>query len=187
MSRIGVKPIKIESGVTVTVNDGGRYGYKKIVVKGPKGELSEDIRKGVDIEVKDDQVVVTRKNDQKQNRAYHGLYRTLIANMVTGVTEGYTKDLEMVGVGYRSNMKGNAIELQVGLNHPVIIEAPEGINFDIKDSTEITVSGIDKQLVGETAAKIRASRKPEPYKGKGIRYKGEYVRRKAGKAAVTTT
>ncbi len=185
MSRIGKLPIKIENGVDVELKDGGKFRYKQVRVKGPKGELTEDIRRGVAIEVKDGEVLVTRNNDSKNNRAMHGLYRSLIDNMVIGVTTGFSKKLEMVGVGYRVKSVGNNLELSVGLNHPVIIEAPEGIKFEIEDNTKITIIGIDKQLVGETAAKIRAVRKPEPYKGKGIRYAGEQVRRKAGKSAAT--
>lgn len=185
MSRIGKLPIKIENGVNVEIQDGGKYGYKKIVVKGPKGELQEDIRRGVSIEVKDGEAIVTRVNDSKKNKSFHGLYRSLINNMVLGVTEGYAKKLEMVGVGYRAKMLGNDIELSIGLNHPVVIKAPAGIKFDLEDNTKITISGVDKQLVGETTASIRAIKKPEPYKGKGIRYEGEQVRRKAGKSAAS--
>jgi len=185
MSRIGLKPIKIEQNVQVEILTGGRYGHQKVIVKGPKGELSEDIRRGVDIALKNGEILLTAKNDIKLSKCYHGLYRTLIFNMVVGVTKGFTKVLQMVGVGYRALLKGNDIELSIGLNHPVYIKAPSGITFSVSDNTEISISGINKQLVGETAARIRALKKPEPYKGKGIMYKGEYVRRKAGKAAIT--
>ena len=183
MSRIGKLPIQIPNSVTVEIIDGGRYNYKKVVVKGPKGELSEDIRFGVILEQKDGQVFVKPDTKFKQSKSLHGLYRTLINNMIIGVTEGYKKELEMVGVGYRASLKGSDLELKIGLTHPVLYKAPEGISFKVTSDTLIEVSGINKQLVGETAAQIRALRKPEPYKGKGIRYKGEYVRRKAGKSA----
>jgi large subunit ribosomal protein L6 len=183
MSRIGKLPIKIENGVTLEIQDGGRYLYKKVLVKGPKGELSEDIRRGINLELKDGELLVSRINNSKENRSLHGLYRSLINNMVDGVTKGYSKVLEMHGVGYRAAVKGTNLELKIELNHPVVIEAPEGITFSVNQDTEITISGINKQVVGETAASIRALRKPEPYKGKGIRYSGEFVRRKAGKSA----
>lgn len=183
MSRIGKNPITIENGITVEVVKGGRFSHLSVNVKGPKGELSEDIRKGVDIKVEDGAVIVTRKNDSKMNRGLHGLYRTLVANMVEGVTKGFEKELQLVGVGYRAEKKGNDIELSLGLTHPVLYKTPEGINIEIADKTELKISGIDKHLVGQVAAAIRETRKPEPYKGKGIRYKGEQVKRKAGKAA----
>jgi large subunit ribosomal protein L6 len=187
MSRIGKLPIKIENGVTVEVQDGGRFGYKKVVVKGPKGELSQDIRHGVKISVENGAVKVERDSDSKMNRSYHGLYRTLIANAVEGVTKGYSKELEIVGVGYRGALKGTDLELNIGYTHPVVVKPIPGISFAIKDQVFVTVSGIDKHLVGHMTAKIRELRKPEPYKGKGIRYKGEYVRRKAGKAAASAS
>lgn len=183
MSRIGNQPVTIENGATVEIVDGGKFNYKQVVVKGPKGELSQDIQRGIKIEVKDDQVIVTRESDNKRHKSLHGLYRSLIQNLIEGVTKGYVKELELHGVGYRVNTKGNDLEFNLGLNHPILFSAPEGISFEVKDQVDLKVSGIDKQLVGETAAKIREMRKPEPYKGKGIRYKGEYVRRKAGKTA----
>lgn len=187
MSRVGKEPIKIENNVQVEVNEGGEYNHKEITVKGPKGELKQSIRKGVDVEVKDGEVVFTRANDSKRNRSFHGLYRSLVSNMIEGVTNGYSKELELVGVGYRAKMAGNDLELSLELTHPVIYKAPEGITFEVTDSVNVKVSGINKQLVGETAAQIRALRKPEPYKGKGVRYKGEQVRRKAGKAAISSS
>ncbi|MBD3280246.1 50S ribosomal protein L6 [Candidatus Dojkabacteria bacterium] len=186
MSRIGKNPVKIEEGVEVEVQKGGRFGHLTVKVNGPKGELSEDIRKGIEIKVEDGKVVLERDNDSKQNKSLHGLYRSLIANMIKGVAKGFEKELELVGVGYRAELKGNEVELSLGLSHPVLYKIPEGIQLDVKDKTEIKVSGIDKHLVGQVAAAIRETRKPEPYKGKGIRYKGEQVRRKAGKAAATT-
>ena len=185
MSRIGKNPIKIENGVSVEVTSGGKFGNQTVVVKGPKGELSEEIRKGIEVKVEDGNVVLTRVNDSKQNKSLHGLYRSLVANMVEGVTKGFEKELELVGVGYRAEVKGNDVELSLGLTHPVLFRIPEGIKVEIADKTEVKISGIDKELVGQTAASIREIRKPEPYKGKGIRYKGEQVKRKAGKAAAS--
>lgn len=181
MSRLGKKPIKIENNVTVDIKDGGRYGYKTIEVKGPKGTLSLDVRRGVEIKSENGEILVTRKDDSIRHKAMHGLYRSLIANLVEGVTKGFVKELELVGVGYRAALKGEALEINIGFTHPVVVNPPQGVKFEVKDQVEITVSGSDKYVVGETAAKIRAIRKPEPYKGKGIRYKGEYVRKKAGK------
>lgn len=183
MSRVGKQPIKIENNVTVEIQDGGEYGYKKVVVKGPKGQLEESLRRGVEVEIKDNNIVVERVNDSKRNRSFHGLYRTLIANMIEGVIKGYSTVLELHGVGYRVSMKGQDLEFKLGLNHPIVIKAPEGITFVVKDEVDITISGINKQMVGQTAASIRELKKPEPYKGKGIRYKGEQVRRKSGKSA----
>jgi large subunit ribosomal protein L6 len=177
MSRIGKNPVPVPSGVE-TVIDG-----LHVRVKGPKGALEATMPQGVAITSEADTIVVARTGESTAERARHGLVRTLIANMVTGVTEGYTITLDMVGVGYRAALKGSDVELQVGFSHPVLIEAPEGITFEVPAPTRIIVSGIDKQLVGQVSANIRRVRPPEPYKGKGIRYEGEVVKRKAGKAA----
>jgi large subunit ribosomal protein L6 len=178
MSRIGKEPITIPSGVDVTI------GGSVVTVKGPKGTLTQDVHEAVTVDVSDGQVLVTRSSDQREHRALHGLTRALIANMVTGVTEGYRRDLEIVGVGYRAAARGsNGLTIQVGYSHPVEVDAPEGITFEVPAPTRISVIGYDKQLVGQVAANIRKIRKPEPYKGKGIRYAGEQVRRKSGKAA----
>jgi large subunit ribosomal protein L6 len=178
MSRIGKLPVPVPDGVEVTL-DG-----LDVTVKGPKGELSRRMPEGVTLS-RDDEgaVVVTRNGETRTERSRHGLVRTLIANMIEGVTAGYSKSLELVGVGYRAAAKGSDIELQVGYSHPVLIPAPEGIAFEVPQPTRITVSGIDKVLVGQVAANIRKVRPPEPYKGKGIKYEGEQIRRKAGKAA----
>ncbi|MGB5167387.1 MAG: 50S ribosomal protein L6 [Acidimicrobiia bacterium] len=176
MSRIGKAPIELPSGVELT-NEGN-----VVVVKGPKGSLSQEIDPRVSLSIEGGVVTVVRDNDEREVRALHGLYRALIANMVIGVSAGYSKELQAVGVGYRGALKGSTLELQVGYSHPVAIEAPEGITFEVPEPTKFIVSGIDKQLVGQVAANIRAVRPPEPYKGKGIRYVDEYVRRKAGKA-----
>jgi large subunit ribosomal protein L6 len=178
MSRIGKEPVPIPDGVDVALAGG------TVTVKGPRGELSHTVPDGVTVELADNQVVVTRASDHRKHRALHGLTRSLIANMVTGVTAGYSKSLEIVGVGYRAQARGNnALVIQAGYSHPVEVTAPEGVTFEVPSPTRITVSGYDKQVVGQVAADIRAIRKPEPYKGKGIRYAGEQVRRKAGKAA----
>ena len=178
MSRIGKKPITIPTGVDVTI-DGGR-----VVVKGPNGTLEHEAPESISIARDGDELVVTRPDDERANRALHGLTRSLVANMVTGVSSGFTRDLEIVGVGYRATAQGpNRIELQLGFSHPVHFDAPEGITFEVPAPTRITVRGADKQLVGQVAANIRKIRKPEPYKGKGVRYAGERVIRKAGKAA----
>jgi large subunit ribosomal protein L6 len=179
MSRIGKQPIEIPGGVTVEVSG------ETVNVKGPNGELSQRVSPDMRVTVSDGEVRVERPSDQREHRALHGLTRSLIANMVEGVTKGFEKRLEIQGVGYRAALTGKDIELQVGYSHPVPFPAPEGIEFEVPAPTRITVRGIDKQLVGETAARIRRVRKPEPYKGKGIRYEGEYVRKKAGKAAKT--
>ena len=177
MSRIGRQPIEIPGGVDVDV-DGGR-----VTVKGPRGTLQQTFHAEVRI-VRDDGVVrVERPSDDGFHRSLHGLTRTLIANMIEGVTKGYEKRLEIVGVGYRAVLKGDEIELALGFSHPVVVRPPEGIEFEVPTPTRITVRGNDKQLVGEVAANIRKIRKPEPYKGKGVRYEGEIVRKKAGKAA----
>jgi large subunit ribosomal protein L6 len=176
MSRIGRLPIDIPSGVDVTV-DG-----VAVTVKGPKGELALTVASPIEVKIEDNQVLVTRPDDERESRSLHGLTRTLIANDIIGVTEGYTKGLEVVGTGYRVAAKGSSLELALGFSHPVTVEAPAGITFAVEGNNKLTVSGIDKQAVGETAANIRKIRKPEPYKGKGVRYAGEVVRRKAGKA-----
>ncbi len=176
MSRIGKKPISLPVGVKVTV-DGNT-----VTVQGPKGTLEQILPEGITISQEDNQVLVERANDNKQQRAFHGLTRALIANMVEGVTNGFEKKLELVGVGYRAQMQGKKLVISIGFSHPVEIDASEGIEFEVPAPTRITIKGIDKQLVGNTAAHIRAIRKPEPYKGKGIKYENEYIRRKAGKA-----
>lgn len=175
MSRIGKQPIPVPSGVTVEV-DGAT-----VTVKGPKGELVRAFSDQVEIALDGDTVVVTRPNDEPRVRALHGLTRSLIANMVAGVSEGFKKELEIRGVGYRAASKGSGIELQVGFSHSVKVDAPKGITFEVPTQTQIIVTGIDKQQVGQVAAEIREIRRPEPYKGKGIRYRDEHVRRKAGK------
>ena len=178
MSRVGKEPIPIPNGVEVTIDTG------HVAVKGPKGELQRQTPTQIEISRSGDELVVTRPDDERQNRALHGLVRSLVNNMVVGVSDGFTRDLEIVGVGYRATAQGpNRLELQVGFSHPVKVEAPDGITFDVPQPTRITVRGCDKQLVGQVAADIRKIRKPEPYKGKGIRYAGERVLRKAGKSA----
>lgn len=176
MSRIGKLPITVPNNVTVNLNG------RTISVKGPKGELSLDIVEPISVSVEDGQITVTRPNDERESRSLHGLVRTLIYNNIVGVTEGFAKQLEVVGTGYRVQQKGNGIELSLGFSHPVQFDAPQGITLEVEGNNKITVRGIDKQVVGETAANIRKLRKPEPYKGKGVRYAGEVVRRKAGKA-----
>ncbi|WP_309130389.1 50S ribosomal protein L6 [Brevibacterium sp.] len=176
MSRIGKNPISVPSGVEVKI-DG-----QDVAVKGPKGELSVTIAEPITVSLDDSVVTVTRPNDERESRSLHGLSRTLINNMVIGVTEGYSKGLEIVGTGYRVQAKGSNLEFALGYSHPITVEAPEGISFTVDGQTKLAVHGIDKQLVGETAANIRKLRKPEPYKGKGVRYAGENVRRKVGKA-----
>ncbi len=187
MSRIGKQPIKIEENVEVTINKGGDFNHIEVIVKGPKGELRESIRKGINVKVENGEIIVEREKDEKKLRAYHGLYRSLINNMVIGVTKEFVKELEIVGVGYKAVLKGEILELSLGLTHPVEFKIPSGIKIEVSDNTKVKISGIDKHLVGEIAASIRALKKPEPYKGKGIRYKGEIVRRKAGKAAATAS
>lgn len=178
MSRIGKLPVSVPAGVEVSING------SEVTVKGPKGELTQTFHSELTIEkAEDGSIVVTRPDDERKSRSMHGLTRTLIHNMVIGVSEGYSKTLELVGVGYRAAVKGNKLELNLGFSHPVIIETPEGIKFECPDQSKIVVSGIDKQQVGQVAADIRKWRKPEPYKGKGIRYEGEHVRRKEGKTA----
>jgi large subunit ribosomal protein L6 len=177
MSRIGKQPIEVPEGVTVAVEPG------LVTVNGPKGELQERVAREVTVSQEDGQIVVTRASDRGEHRALHGLTRSLIANMVEGVTEGFEKTLEIQGVGYRAQLRGKALELSVGFSHSVPVEAPEGIEFEVPQPTQVVVRGISKQAVGEAAARIRKVRPPEPYKGKGIRYRGEYVQRKVGKRA----
>jgi large subunit ribosomal protein L6 len=177
MSRIGRQPIPVPAGVTVAIEP------ELVRVNGPKGELSERVNRDMKVEQVDDQIVVTRPTDRGEHRALHGLTRTLVANMVQGVTNGFEKRLEIQGVGYRAQLRGRDLELALGYSHPVSIKAPDGIEFEVPQPTRITVKGASKQQVGEIAALIRKQRKPEPYKGKGIRYEGEYVARKVGKRA----
>ena len=177
MSRVGLAPIVLPQGVEI-----GIVG-NQVTVNGPRGELSRTIPEGITVSKQDGEARVARSGDTHELKALHGLIRTLLANMVTGVTDGFEKRLEIHGVGYRAAKQGNDLELQVGFSHTVRKPAPEGIEFDVPQPTRIAVRGIDKELVGQTAAEIRAIRKPEPYKAKGIRYEGEHVRRKAGKAA----
>ena len=178
MSRIGKRPVPVPDGVEVTL-DG-----LTVTVKGPKGELVREMPEGVQLSRDEDgAVVVTRDGDSRPERSRHGLVRSLVANMIVGVTDGYAKSLELVGVGYRAATRGSDVELQVGFSHPVTMAAPDGIEFEVPQPTRIVVRGIDKVLVGQIAADIRKVRPPEPYKGKGIRYEGETIRRKAGKAA----
>lgn len=177
MSRIGRAPIAILSGVTVKVEDGN-----KVTVKGPKGELVRTLHQDMKIKVEDNTVIVERPSDDKTHRSLHGLTRTLLNNMVVGVSEGFSKSLEINGVGYRAAVKGKNLELALGFSHPVVVEPPAGIKFECPSATKIVVSGIDKEAVGAISAKIRDYRKPEPYKGKGIKYEGEHIRRKVGKA-----
>ena len=176
MSRIGKAPILVPNGVEVGISD------KSIEVKGPKGSLDFEVPGSISVRQDGDQIYVERPDDERTNRALHGLTRSLINNMVIGVSEGFSKELEIIGVGYRAQVKGqSSLELQLGFSHPISVDAPEGISFDVPEPTRIIVSGIDKQIVGQVAADIRSYRKPEPYKGKGIRYKDEYVRSKQGK------
>jgi large subunit ribosomal protein L6 len=177
MSRIGRKPIEIPDGVDIDVKPGA------VTVKGPKGELNQTVNRDMKVGIEDGTLTVERPTDRGEHRALHGLTRSLIANMVEGVTDGFERRLEIQGVGYRANLRGKSLEMSLGYSHPVSIEAPEGIEFEVPQPTEVVVRGIDKQLVGETAARIRKSRPPEPYKGKGVRYAGEHVARKVGKRA----
>ena len=177
MSRIGRKPIPVPAGVTVSIEP------EIVRVNGPRGELSERIHRDITVAQEGEELVVTRPTDRGEHRALHGLTRSLVANMVEGVTSGYQKTLEIQGVGYRATLKGRDLEMALGYSHPVPIKAPEGIEFEVPQPTRVVVKGISKQLVGEVAANIRKKRPPEPYKGKGIRYEGEYVARKVGKRA----
>jgi large subunit ribosomal protein L6 len=176
MSRIGRLPVTIPTGVDVTISG------RQVTVKGPKGELSMELAEPIEIAQDDGVITVTRPNDEGKVRALHGLSRTLVANMVTGVTDGYRKTLEIVGVGYRVQAKGNGVEFSLGYSHPVPVTPPDGVILRVETPTRLVVEGIDKQQVGEVAANIRKLRKPDPYKGKGVRYAGEQVRRKVGKA-----
>jgi len=182
MSRIGKQPVKIPSGVTITVGNDN-----VVTVKGPKGELKQPIDRDIKVEVKDGEVNFTRPTDQIRHRALHGLYRALIANLVKGVTEGYKKNLELVGVGYKASNQGNLLDLSLGFSHNIIFEIPKELKLataqEKGQNPTISLEGTDKQLIGQVAAKIRGLRKPEPYKGKGVKYVGEVIRRKAGKAA----
>ena len=177
MSRIGRQPIDLPSGVSVSISPG------RVMVNGPLGELSQEVPQRMKVEQQESSVVVSRPTDRGDDRALHGLTRSLIANMVQGVTGGFEKRLEIQGVGYRASLRGTDLELNVGFSHPVVLKAPAGITFEVPTPTEVIVKGIDKQQVGQTAAEVRKVRPPEPYKGKGIRYQGEYVRRKVGKRA----
>jgi large subunit ribosomal protein L6 len=178
MSRVGRSPIPVPSGVSVTLEE------RSVTVRGPQGTLARSLPGSITISQEGDVLNVARPNDERMNRALHGLTRSLVANMVTGVTEGFSKELEIVGVGYRAQLRGpTSLELALGFSHPVFVEAPEGITFEVPVPTRIIVRGIDKEAVGQMAANIRKIRKPEPYKGKGVRYAGERVLRKAGKAA----
>jgi large subunit ribosomal protein L6 len=180
MSRIGKKPVPVPKGVTVDIQG------NRITVKGPKGELSRELNPEMRIEQRDGEIVVSRPSDQPRHRAMHGLTRTLVDNMVRGVSEGFSKTLEMQGVGYRAQMQGKDLVLAIGFSHPVQISPPPNIQFEVEGTSRIIVKGIDKEQVGQVAADVRKIRPPEPYKGKGIRYAGEYVRRKAGKAGKAT-
>jgi large subunit ribosomal protein L6 len=177
MSRIGKQPIELPSGVSVSIFPG------RVMVNGPLGELTQEVPARMKVDQSDGTVTVTRPTDRGDDRALHGLTRSLIANMVEGVTKGFEKRLELQGVGYRAALQGADLRLDVGFSHPVVMKAPQGISFEVPTPTEIVVKGVDKQQVGEVAAEVRKMRPPEPYKGKGIRYQGEYVRRKVGKRA----
>src|SRR6516165_7292302 len=182
MSRIGKKPVQIPNGVTITVD-----GNNSITVKGPKGELKQAIDRDIKVEVKDGHVDFSRPTDQIRHRALHGLYRALVANMIKGVTDGYKRQLELIGVGFKASSQGNVLDLALGYSHNIIFEIPKELKVSAAqekgENPKITLEGVDKQLIGQVAAKIRGLRKPEPYKGKGVRYVGEVVRKKAGKAA----
>jgi large subunit ribosomal protein L6 len=177
MSRIGKSPIAMPAGVSVSISPG------RVMVNGPLGELTQQVPQRIKVEESDGQLLVTRPTERGEDRALHGLTRTLVANMVEGVTRGFSKSLEIQGVGYRASLRGADLELNVGYSHPVVKKAPQGITFEVPQPTQVIVKGIDKQKVGQVAAEVRAVRPPEPYKGKGIRYEGEYVRRKVGKRA----
>jgi large subunit ribosomal protein L6 len=177
MSRIGRQPIELPAGVSVSILPG------RVMVNGPLGELTQDVPARMQVDQEDSSIVVKRPSERGDDRALHGLTRTLIANMVEGVTNGFQKRLEIQGVGYRAALRGTDLELNVGFSHPIVLKAPQGISFEVPTPTEVIVKGIDKQQVGEAAAQVRKARPPEPYKGKGIRYEGEYVRRKVGKRA----
>ncbi len=176
MSRIGKLPVQIPDGVEVKVEN------NLVTAKGPMGTESVQVREEIEVKLQDKEIILTRKADDRKSRSLHGLSRTLVQNVITGVKDGFTKKLEIQGVGYRAQMQGTAINLQLGYSHPVIIEPPQGIKIAVEANTKITVTGSNKQMVGDVAAQIRSKRPPEVYKGKGVRYEGEYVRRKAGKA-----
>jgi large subunit ribosomal protein L6 len=175
MSRIGKKPISLPKGVKVEVKDG------LVLVQGQKGVLQRPLLQGLDVSITDSEVVLARKGDDKRSRSYHGLMRTLVANMVEGVSKGFEKKLEIVGIGYRSELKGDNVAFYLGYSHPIDFPLPKGISAEIEKQTMVTIKGIDKELVGQTAAKIRDLRKPDPYKGKGVKYSGEVLKKKAGK------
>jgi large subunit ribosomal protein L6 len=175
MSRVGKSPIPVKKGVEITIKD------QLVTVKGSKGTLKQEVMEGISIFNKDDHILLTIPEEKEELKAFHGLYRSLINNMVLGVSEGFSKQLELVGVGYRASVKGKALDLQLGFSHPTLVDIPEGIEVKVDKNTKITIAGADKQAVGQFAARIRAMRPPEPYKGKGVRYKDEYVRKKAGK------
>jgi len=176
MSRIGKQPVPVPAGVDVTING------RNVSVKGPKGTLTLDVAEPITVDRDDDgAILVARPDDERRSRSLHGLSRTLVANLVTGVTEGYTTKMEIFGVGYRVALKGNTLEFALGYSHPVVIEAPEGITFAVETPTKFSITGIDKQQVGQISANIRRLRRPDPYKGKGVRYEGEQIRRKVGK------
>jgi large subunit ribosomal protein L6 len=177
MSRIGRQPIEVPTGVNVSISPG------RVMVNGPLGELSQQVPARMKVEQSDGTITVARPTERGEDRALHGLTRTLIANMVEGVTKGFEKRLELQGVGYRAALQGTDLRLDVGYSHPIVLKARQGISFEVPANTQVVVKGVDKQLVGQTAAEIRKVRPPEPYKGKGIRYEGEYVRRKVGKRA----
>jgi large subunit ribosomal protein L6 len=177
MSRIGKSPIELPAGVSVSLSPG------RVMVNGPLGELTQQVPRRITVEQADGELLVKRPTDRGEDRALHGLTRSLVANMVQGVTQGFQKTLEIQGVGYRAALRGTSLELNVGFSHPVVVEPPQGITFEVPQPTQIVVRGIDKQQVGQIASEIRRVRPPEPYKGKGIRYEGEYVRRKLGKRA----
>jgi large subunit ribosomal protein L6 len=177
MSRIGKQPIELPATVSVSLSPG------RVIVNGPLGELAQDVPQRIAIEQADGEIRLSRPTDRGPDRALHGLTRSLVANMVEGVTKGFEKRLEIQGIGYRASLRGTSLELNVGFSHPVVMNAPDGIEFEVPSNTEVVVKGIDKQKVGQTAAEVRKVRPPEPYKGKGIRYQGEYVARKVGKRA----
>lgn len=180
MSRVGRKPIPFAAGVKVNLSG------KNVTVAGPRGELVATVHPDISVEVKENVITVLRPSDTKQHRSLHGLWRALLANMVRGVTEGYVRKLELVGVGYRAELKGKKLQLLLGFSHPILFLPPDGIKVETPTQNNITISGIDRALVGQVAAKIRSFRPPEPYKGKGVKYEGEYIRRKAGKAAAAS-
>jgi large subunit ribosomal protein L6 len=187
MSRIGSMPVEIPQGVEVKIEEKSRYGGPKIIIKGKLGELFLELKKPISSKVVDNTIVFERKNDSKSIKSLHGMYRSIIASMITGVTEGFEKRLEIVGMGYKAELQGSDLSLSVGKTHPQIIKANHGVTFEVEDKVKIKVKGIDKQAVGQIAAEIRSLAKAEPYKGKGIRYEGEYVRRKVGKVAKTAS